>query len=347
MTQEVSDPSVGAAQSATDSAFAAEVRPPHPSFPTDVPSPPCADGRRHVDETDLTVFPLSLGISSLGSCADDGERSSILDRFIELGGNVIDAADAQETSQAEKFVGRWMRKRGNRDGVIISTSIGRRHGHDGLAPRAVTAAVTASLSALNVDHLDILFFDGDDVTVPIEDSLAAADELVSCGKVRYLAAAGYSASRLMEARILSAHGFAKFVAIRTPYSLLERRGFEGDLALVAHAQRLAVLPCAPLSSVFMSADTRLHRPGSYAPIGSPRARRVAHRSARVRAALDVIAGQHGFSVSSVALAWLLAKPNILMPVMSVRDPDRLAGLMVAPNIRLTRSHVLDLDRVSA
>ncbi len=244
-------------------------------------------------------------------------------------------------------MGRWMRKYGNRDSVVISTSIGRRHGHEGLAPRAVVAAVNASLSAMKVDHLDILFLDGDDVTVPLEDSLSAADELISCGKIRYLAASGYSASRLMEARILSAHGFAKFVGIRTPYSLLGRRGFEGDLALVARAQRLAVLPSAPLASSFLPTEKHPHRLGSHAPMGSPRARRVGHRGARVRAVLNVIAEHHGFSPPSIALAWLLAKPSVLMPVMSVRDPDRLTGLMAAPQIRLTRGQIVDLDRVSA
>ena len=326
---------------------AAPIYSPHPSFPTETQLPLGSDGRRSIEETDLRVYPLSLGVGGFSSCSDEDDRYGILDRFIELGGNVIDTAAARETSQGEELVGEWMQKRGNRDRVVVSTSIGRRQGHDGLAPRTIVAAVEASLSNLKVDHLDILFFDGDDVTVPIDDSLAAADELIACGKVRYLAASGYSASRLMEARILSAHGFAKFIGIRTPYSLLERRGFEGNLALVAQAQHLAVVPSTPLAACFLPGDNRARRMLTSAMPHSSPARRVGHRGARVRVVLDEIAEHHGFSVASIALAWLLAKPSVLMPTMSVRNSDHLASLMAAPHIRLTRGHILDLDRVSS
>jgi len=301
---------------------------------------------RRIGESDLAVYPLSLGASVFGWTADGDTSLAILDRFAALGGNFIDTADSYVGGRSEVLIGKWMRERGNRDGLVVATKVGRHHENPGLGSVSVVRAVEASLERLQTDHIDLLYFHDDDPEVPMEDSLATAEWLIESGKVRYLAASNFSADRLIEARIMASSGLPKFVAIQTQYNLMHRAEFESALRIVAAAQGLAVMPYYALANGFLtgkyrsksdlSADARSVRASAY----------VNRRGMRVLAVLDRIAAEHGVSPASVSIAWLLAKRTIVAPVASASRPEQVDGLMAAAGIRLTRAQMLELDRVS-
>ncbi len=301
---------------------------------------------RRIGESDLAVYPLSLGASVFGWTADGDTSLAILDRFAALGGNFIDTADSYVGGRSEVLIGKWMRERGNRDDFVVATKVGRHHENPGLGSVSIVRAVEASLERLQTDHIDLLYFHDDDPEVPLEDSLATAEWLIESGKVRYLAASNFSADRLIEARIMASAGLPKFVAIQTQYNLMHRAEFESALRIVAAAQGLAVMPYYALANGFLtgkyrsksdlSADARSVRASAY----------VNRKGLRVLAVLDRIAAEHGVSPASVSIAWLLAKRTIVAPVASASRPEQVDGLMAAAGIRLTRAQMLELDRVS-
>jgi aryl-alcohol dehydrogenase-like predicted oxidoreductase len=301
---------------------------------------------RRIGESDLAVYPLSLGASVFGWTADGDTSLAILDRFAALGGNFIDTADSYVGGRSEVLIGKWLRERGNRDDFVVATKVGRHHENPGLGSVSIVRAVEASLERLQTDHIDLLYFHDDDPEVPLEDSLATAEWLIESGKVRYLAASNFSADRLIEARIMASAGLPKFVAIQTQYNLMHRAEFESALRIVAAAQGLAVMPYYALANGFLtgkyrsksdlSADARSVRASAY----------VNRKGLRVLAVLDRIAAEHGVSPASVSIAWLLAKRTIVAPVASASRPEQVDGLMAAAGIRLTRAQMLELDRVS-
>ena len=301
---------------------------------------------RRIGQSDLTVFPLSLGASVFGWTADGDTSLRILDRFAQLGGNFIDTADSYVGGRSEVIIGNWMRERRNRDSVVVATKVGRHHENPGLSSVSIVRAVEASLERLQTDHIDLLYFHDDDPDVPLEDSLATAEWLIESGKVRYLGASNFSADRLIEARVLSSTGLPQFVAVQTQYNLMHRTDFESALRIVAAAQGLAVMPYYALANGFLTgkyrskgdlnADARSIRAAAY----------VNRRGQRVLGALDKIAAEHRSTPASIALAWLLAKRNVVAPVASASRPEQVDALMLSSGIRLTRAQMLELDRVS-
>lgn len=301
---------------------------------------------RRIGESDLAVYPLSLGASVFGWTADGETSLRILDRFSHLGGNFIDTADSYVGGRSEVLIGTWMRERRNRDQVVVATKVGRHHENPGLGSVSIVRAVEASLERLKTDHIDLLYFHDDDQDVPLEDSLATVEWLIESGKVRYLAASNFSADRLIEARILSSTGLPKFIAVQTQYNLMHRTEFESALRIVAAAQGLAVMPYYALANGFLTgkyrskgdlnADARSIRAAAY----------VNRKGQRVLSVLDRIAAEHEVTPASIAIAWLLAKRNVVAPVASASRPEQVDALMVAAGIRLTRAQMLELDRVS-
>lgn len=301
---------------------------------------------RRLGQTDLQIYPVVLGASVFGWTADNQASRDILDRYFEFGGNVVDTADSYTSGRSEVIIGSWMHDRRNRDQMVLATKVGKHPDHPGLSPASIIGATEASLERLQTDRIDVLFFHGDDDQARFEDSLAAADSLIDAGKVRYLAASDYAAARLIEARILSAYGYRRFVALQTEYSLVRRR-YEGELALVAAGQQLGVIPYYALANGFLTGKYMSRHQKVETTRQARAMQHVTRKGLRVLSTLKLIAAEHETSPATVALAWLLAKPTVTAPVTSASDPTQVDALMAASTLRLTRSQILDLDRVSA
>jgi aryl-alcohol dehydrogenase-like predicted oxidoreductase len=301
---------------------------------------------RRLGESDLVVYPMALGGSVFGWTADGNASLRILDRYHELGGNFIDTADNYAGGRSEVLIGTWMRQHSNRERVVIATKVGRHLDSPGLGPVSIIRAVESSLERLGTDYIDLLYFHDEDPEVPLEDSLATVEWLIERGKVRYLAASNFSADRLMEARILSSTGLPKFIGIQTQYNLVHRIGFESDLRILASAQNLAVMPYQALAGGFLTGKYRSKDDLGLTVRGSKAGEHLNRRGHKVLTALDRVAGEHNVPPATIAIAWLLAKRNVVAPVASASDPDQVDVLMDAAKIRLTRAQMLELDRVS-
>lgn len=323
-----------------------------PTSAASAPSVSAASGPvptlRRIGTSALAVYPIALSGTVFGWTTDGPTTTAILDRFAELGGSFIDTADSYAGGRSEIMIGNWMRARGNRDQVTIATKIGKSADNPGLSARAVERAVDASLQRLRVSHIDLLYLHIDDETVPFDETLLAVDELIRDGRVRYFGGSHHTGNRLLEARIASGQlGVAPMVAVQNHYNLVHRSEYEGDLARIAAQLELGVMPRFALAGGFLTGKYRSRADLERFRRGGDAAPHLSRHGLRLLHTMDRIASDTGTSVTTVGLSWLLSRPRIVAPVVSVSSADQLDDVMAAPVTSLGRHELTELDRVSA
>lgn len=304
--------------------------------------------RRPIGDTGLRVYPVAISGKRFGGHVSPAAAVEILDAYAALGGNFIDTADAYGEGRSEALVGEWMRRRGNRDSMVVSTKVGKSHAHPGLSASAISSAVDASLARLGTDHIDLLYLHVDDTEVPFEETLLAVDDLIRQGKIRAFGMSDHTGTRLLAARVACALlGVAPMAALQNEYSLVHRSGYEGDLARVADQQGLAVMARFPLAGGFLAGNYRTRGELATTPAAAYIAPHLSRRGRRVLSAVQRVARETESAMATVALAWLLSRRGVVAPVASVRTADQLFDLMAAPELMLTRHQLTELDRASA
>jgi aryl-alcohol dehydrogenase-like predicted oxidoreductase len=302
---------------------------------------------RRIGPSALEVFPIALSGTVFGWTADGPTTTSILDRFVELQGSFIDTADSYAGGRSEIMIGNWMRERGNRDALTIATKVGKGPDHPGLSAPAIRSAVEASLRRLRVESIDLLFLHIDDPSVSFDETLLAVDELIRAGHVRYFGGSDHTANRLFEARIAAGQlGVAHMVAVQKHYNLMHRTEYEGDLARIAAQLDLGVLPRFALAAGFLTGKYRTRADLDRYRRGEEVAAHLSRRGLRVLGALDRVADETSSSVATAALSWLLSRPRVVAPVVSVSAPPQLDAIMAAPFTALSRQQLTELDRAS-
>jgi len=313
----------------------------------DTDRPTARSVQRRVGSSDLHVFPLAISGNVFGWTADVVSTNGILDAYAAGGGNFVDTADSYAAGRSEIMIGNWMRDRRNRPDMVVATKVGKSADNPGLSAKALTASVHASLERLRTGYIDLLYLHVDDESVPFEETLYAVDELIRAGKVRYFGVSDHTGNRLIEARIASGQmGIAPMVALQNQYNLLHRGEYEGDLARVADRQGLGVMPRFALASGFLTGKYRSRSDVAKNERGAEAAKYLTRKGLKVLAVLDRIAAGHGVPVATVALAWLLTKPNVVAPVASASRPAQVDDLVAAARLPLTRAQVAELDKVS-
>ena len=304
--------------------------------------------RRAVGPSPLRVFPIAISGNVFGWTADVAATEGILDEYTAAGGNFVDTADSYAGGRSEIMIGNWMRAKRNRADVVVATKIGKSADNPGLSPRAIAASVDASLHRLRTGYIDLLYLHIDDASVPFEETLLAVDSLITAGKVRAFGGSDHTGNRLIEARIASAQlGVAHMVALQNHYNLMHRHEYEGGLAHVAEMQHLGVMPRFALASGFLTGKYRSKQDVARNERGGEVVKYLGKKGTRVLGLLDEVAAAQQSTVASVALAWLLSKPNVVAPVVSASRPEQVAELVAAVGLQLTRHQLADLDRVSA
>jgi len=309
--------------------------------------------RRKLGRTELSVPPLCLGGNVFGWTAGEQRSFAVLDAYVDGGGNFIDTADTYSTGESESILGRWMSTRKNRAHVIIATKVGSRMGADpnmqGLSRRYILEEVEASLKRLQTDYIDLYQAHRDDPHTSLAETMAAFDELVRQGKVRYVGASNYSAARLREALQVSAqHGYVRYESLQPHYNLVNRAEYERDLEPLCLEQELGVITYFSLASGFLSGK---YRAGKELP-ASPRAKGIQERymnekGFRVLEQLDRVAAAHQATVAQVALAWIMARPGITAAIASATSVAQVRELPGAVDLKLSEEDRESLDSVSA
>ncbi|MFT4157900.1 MAG: aldo/keto reductase [Microbacterium sp.] len=318
----------------------------HPSAPIPVVGPGVGEGIRvSLGETGFDTFPLMLGAAEFGWNVDLETSHAILDRYTEFGGNAIYTADGFSGGRSEHIIGQWLRSRGTRDHALVSVRVGAHADNPGLGSVNLVRAVEGSLTRLDIDRIDVMYLDATlDAHTHLEDTLATVEWLIEAGKIAAVGAFGFTAERLVEARILASAGYPRIEVIDAPYNLIRRQPFEGDLRLVAGAQGLAVTPSHALEHGFLSGRHRNKALTSQGVRGQQLRSHLNRRGIKILRALDQVAAELAVPVAAVSIAWLLAQRTVTAPIVNAFATGHVDELMQGAGISLSRAQLADLTR---
>jgi aryl-alcohol dehydrogenase-like predicted oxidoreductase len=267
--------------------------------------------------------------------ADDEVSTRTIHEAIDLGITFFDTAEIYGPFRNEELVGAAIK--GRRDGLVIATKFAMRWdgdtpvGTDG-SPANARRACEGSLKRLGVEVIDLFYQHRVDPNVPIEETVGGMAELVKEGKVRFLGLSEAAADTVR--RAAKVHPIA---ALQSEYSIWER-DVEGDILAACRENGIGFVPYSPLGRGFLAggirslnelpADDWRHNDPRYSPENMP-------KNLAIVDAIAKVAGRHGVSNAQIALAWLLAQGDDIVPIPGVKRSETLRDSAKAPDVALT------------
>lgn len=334
---------------------------------------------RQLGQTDIRVSLLCLGSMTWGGQNTESEAHEQLDYAVTAGINFIDTAemypfpvDSGKIGQTETIIGNWLKKRNDRDKLVIATKIVPaaenltfvRGGDNRLDRKNIEQAVNDSLKRLNTDYIDLYqthwperqanYFGKLDYRhaaeadgTPIEETLAAMDDMVRAGKVRYVGVSNETPWGVAEhLRVAAAASRPRIVSIQNPYNLLNRI-FEVGLAEFAHREQVGLLAYSPLAFGTLS--------GKYLDDSEPEgARLTLYRNFRrylkpngVSATEQYcrLAREHGLDPAQMALAFINSRPFVTSNIIGARTMEQLRSNIESVNITLPEDLLTAIEAV--
>jgi aryl-alcohol dehydrogenase-like predicted oxidoreductase len=310
---------------------------------------------RRLGRSALDIAPLAFGANVFGWTAGEATAFDLLDAFVAAGGSLIDTADVYprwaegcDGTESETIIGRWLKRSGQRERVVIATKVGKSVHRNGLSAANIRAAVEDSLKRLQTDVIDLYLSHRFDDEVPQEETLDAYARLIEAGKVRAIGASNFTADQLQAAlRISAEHGLPRYESLQPHYNLVERADYERTLEPLIHREQIGVIPYYALASGFLTGKYRSMDDVGQRARGSAAAQYLDARGLGVLAALDEVAARHRASPAQVSLAWLMARPGITAPIASATSVAQLRELMAATELSLSADDIETLNRASA
>jgi aryl-alcohol dehydrogenase-like predicted oxidoreductase len=314
--------------------------------------------KRKIGRSDLMVAPLGLGGNVFGWSAGEKASFQVLDGFVAAGFNLIDTADVysrwadgHEGGESEVIIGKWMKARGNRANIVLTTKVGSEMGagKKGLASAYIKSAVEASLKRLQTDYIDLYLSHWEDPEADPADTLGAYAGLVKAGKVRVIGNSNHGAATMRDMLAISArHGWPRFENLQTHYNLYDRAGYEAELEGFCRENEIGVTSYFSLAKGFLSGKYR--SPADFsksAARGDEMGKYLNERGLRILAALDQVSKDHGATPAQVAIAWLIARPSLVAPIASATSVAQLQDLIKATVLDLSPSEIAQLTEASA
>jgi aryl-alcohol dehydrogenase-like predicted oxidoreductase len=321
---------------------------------------------RNLGHAGVKVSPLCLGGMTFGEAdegsfmhrvgSDEATTFAVLDRMLELGINFVDTADVYgQDGLSERVLGRWLARSGKRDDVVVATkfrfTMGSGPNSKGASRYRIMRCVEDSLRRMGTDRIDLYQIHMQDIDVPEDETLRALDDLVTQGKVLYIGASNYAAYRLMDSLWRSTtRGRAGFVTLQAQYSLVTR-DLEREHVPLCRERGLGILPWSPLAGGFL---TGKYQKGAEPPAGTRLEKwkeRLegfdSERNWRILDGLREVAAELESPVASVALAWLLHKPQVSSVIFGARTIEQLEANARAADLSLSDEQMSRLDEASS
>ncbi|WP_084958286.1 aldo/keto reductase [Thermoactinospora rubra] len=311
--------------------------------------------QRYVGRSGLPVSRLGLGTMTWGRDTDADDAAVQLRTFVEAGGTLVDTADVYTAGDAERLLGRLLREAVPRSEIVISTKAvvtpaGRRPRD--ASRRHLLAAVDESLARLGVDYVDLWQLHTYDPEVPLEETLAAMDAIVTSGRAVYAGVCDYTGWQLAAAATAQrvVPGRVPITSAQVEYSLLARDA-ERELIPAAEHCGVGVLAWSPLGRGVLTgkyrtgvpADSRAATP-HFADFVRPY---LDERSRRVVESVMTAADGLGCSPLAVALSWVRDQPGVCSAIVGARTCAQLKAILQAEEVVLPREIREALDDVSA
>ncbi|WP_292057498.1 MULTISPECIES: aldo/keto reductase [unclassified Brevundimonas] len=285
-----------------------------------------------------------MGMSAFYGAADEAQSIAVIHRALDLGVSLFDTAEMYGPHTNEVLLGKALKER--RDEAFIATKFGINRQPDGSAvtdgsPANVRRAVEGSLSRLGVDHIDLYYQHRIDPNTPIEETVGAMAELVKEGKVRFL-----GLSEAAPATLRRAHAEHPITALQTEYSLWSRDP-EDELLGVVRELGIGFVPYSPLGRGFLSGEIKSIddlAPDDFRRTNPRFAGDNFQKNLDLVDAVGAIAADKGVTAAQLALAWVLAQGDDLVPIPGTRRITTLEQNAAAADIVLTPD---DLARIEA
>jgi aryl-alcohol dehydrogenase-like predicted oxidoreductase len=316
---------------------------------------------RRLGKSGLRVPALSFGTATFGGgnaffkawgSTDAGGAARLIDLCLDHGVSLFDSADVYSDGLAEEILGQAIK--GKRGRLLISTKATFPSGDGpndfGSSRQHLVEAVERALGRLGTDHIDLLQLHGQDYNTPVEETLAALDQLVRSGKVRYIGASNFSGWHLMKSlAVADRYGYPRHVAHQVYYSLLNR-DYEWELMPLGVDQGVGALIWSPLGWGKLTGKVRRGQPAQPGTRAHDIPGTGPHydedRLFRVVDALDAVAQEAGKTIPQVALNWLLQRSTVSSVIIGARDEGQLLQNLGAVGWNLSPSQVAVLDAAS-
>jgi aryl-alcohol dehydrogenase-like predicted oxidoreductase len=299
---------------------------------------------------ELSVSRIGLGAMSMSGsygAADEAESIRTIHRALELGVTLLDTAEAYGPFHNEELVGRAIK--GRRDQVVLATKFGfishtgRDAGRLDSSPASIRAAVEGSLTRLGTDHIDLYYQHRLDPDTPIEDTVGAMAGLVAEGKIRHI-----GLSEAWVGTIRRAYAVHPITALQSEYSLWTRDP-EEEVLPVLRELRIGFVPYSPLGRGFLTGQIQSMddiKDGDFRKTNPRFEEGNFEHNLQVAGEVRQIAAEAGATPAQVALAWLLAKGDDIVPIPGTKRVSRLEENVAADDVRLTGEQLAKLTRVS-
>jgi aryl-alcohol dehydrogenase-like predicted oxidoreductase len=299
---------------------------------------------KHTTLGTLDVSRIGLGAMSMtgayGATTDEAESIRTIHRALDLGVTLIDTAEAYGPFRNEEIVGRAIKDR--RDNVVVATKFGfvshsgRERGTLDSSPESIRVAVDGSLQRLDTDRIDLLYQHRVDPQTPIEDTVGAMAELVSAGKVRHI-----GLSEAWVSTIRRAHAVHPIAALQSEYSLWTRDQ-EADVLPVLRELGIGFVAYSPLGRGFLTGAVRSREdiPEDDNRRNNPRFNEENFDSnLRLADEVAAVAQEVGATPGQVAMAWLLAQGEHVVPIPGTKRVSRVEENCGADAVALTSEQV--------
>ena len=309
---------------------------------------------RTLGDSGLLVSVVGLGCNNFGGRLDNARTRAVVDAAIDAGVTLFDTADMYgRDGGSELALGEALK--GRRDRVVLATKFGHQGADMGYGPAAgakggrkyIRLAVEKSLTRLQTDYIDLYQLHTPDPLTPVDETIAALDELVTEGKVRYIGHSNLSGWQLADAAHTAlAAGRAAFISAQNHWSLLER-GAEREVVPAARHFGLGVLPYYPLANGLLTGKVRQ---GQEIPAGTRlteprRAGFVTDDKLGKVEALIAWGQAQGVSVLEIAIGGLAAQPGCSSVIAGATSPDQVKANVAAGEWEPTRDQLEAIDEI--
>jgi aryl-alcohol dehydrogenase-like predicted oxidoreductase len=278
---------------------------------------------------------------------DYDTTAAVIQAALDAGITFFDTADIYGGTRSEEFIGRALGER--RDEVVLATKFGMAVDDHrcGARPEYVKQAAEDSLRRLRTDRIDLYQLHQPDLSVPIQDTLGALNDLVRAGKVREIGCSNFSVEQLRETEAAVRPGAARFVTVQNEYNLLHRDP-ERDVIPECRRLGMAFLPFFPLAGGLLTGKYRQGQPlpeGSRLATVERFAKTATERNLAIVESLLQFATVRGYTLLDLAMSWLATRPTVASVIAGATSPKQVKLNAAAVNSRLTAEDLTEVDAI--
>ncbi len=303
---------------------------------------------RQLGNSGVRVSVIGMGTNQFGRKVDQAGVNDVIDAAQDMGINFIDTADVYTGSDSETTLGHALK--GRWDKFVLATKVYFKVGDGpndyGASRYHIMNGVEASLRRLQSDHIDLYQMHRWDPLTPIEETMRALDDLVSSGKVRYIGASAYAAWQLAQANLLAEmRGWSRFVTVQSHYHMLERE-VEKEVIPYCQAENVGFIPYFPLAGGFL---TGKYTREAGAPEGSRGESSQYVQNYMTDAnytkveKMSAWAEAHDRTMAELAIAWLLAQPQVCSVISGLTRLEHLQQNAKAADWQLTAEELSEVN----